>query len=885
MFLSTTTEIQAMLNQLTVGVTGGMQLSLPLFFPNPTTPLDDGVPGTGHIITLTIPNLETLLTGLFSGNIPPGAVTINADAPDLVAAAGNLDLNQILLALVDQFDFIFRKLDGALDKVLGYELPLVGVKLRDLPAFGSISDFVGTGSSALSGALTGTYTPETVRAALQNALNGIIPASSVVLNLTSGQALFHVVLGDAIHETVPLDADIGFAALGLDIDADLNVDFNWSIDFTMGASLNDGVFFQVGQSPELQVGLNIGLAPGSMLTGTLGFLEMTITDDPAHPTSLGGQFAIDFIDPGVGVFNDGRVTTTELGSFDFAQMFNIQVAGGAAAHLDLELSSQYDLDLGSLPFTPEDLPPISLPTILADLDAEWSLLDPTSPTVGFGNIRMDLGSFFESFGGPAFDAVNEAIEPIKPILDFLTRRIPVLSDIDAVVEELDLDGDGKVSLLDAVALLGGTTDTRIIAGLAYVVDLIDSVGDVNAATGGNSGFVIPLMPTLDLSGQDLGNAGGLTSFSVPEVPGFDLTAAINSLNAQPNGPAVAAAANTFVQKSNQVPSGFKFSLPILKDPKSAVGLLLGKDIDLFRLDLPAIDVHFSRSFGPYPVFGPIGVEFAGSMSLHADLAFGYDTVGARQFWESDFSAPAKLANGFFIYDRVDGEKNPTDQGTAADDKPELSFTGIVTASGGVAIPGFEAVIQGDITAGVTLDLPDGDQTTLADGKSRFNELLNCGINVQGTVSAGLGVKVSVGVSPIDYTVYENNIGRVTLLDYRLGCVVPRPLATLSNGILTLNVGNSGLNEQVSVSAAKDKQGQDVVRVQMFGVAEDFPRAQVLRIAGSFGDGNDSVHIEPELDIPAWLVGGDGVDILSGGGGNDAILGGRGSITDDGQGNP
>ena len=402
-------------------------------------------------------------------------------------------------------------------------------------------------------------------------------------------------------------------------------------------------------------------------------------------------------------------------------------------------------------------------------------------------------------------------------MDVLTRRIPVLSDVGAVRSALDQDGDGNVTLLDAVAMLGGTSDTRMIAGLAHVADLIDAITDVNTATGGNNGFLIPL-PGLDLSGQNLKVPGGLDSFQIPSSvdANFNLTAAINGLNGQ--NPAVASAANAFVQTTNQAPSGMSFSLPILKNPSSALGLLLGKDVDLFKLDLPALDVHFSieREFN---IFGPIVGVFAGSLGVHADLAFGYDTVGLREFKDSGYSNRSALADGFFIYDRVDGQGNPSLEGT---DGPELSLTGVITVGAGVGITGFSATVNGDLTAQVTLDLPDGDQNTLADGRSRFSELADCGINVEGTLSAGLGVKVKVGVSPFDFTVYKKNIARGTLLDFSAGCVVPTPLATLANGILTLNVGTSQ-SEKVAVAAAKDQNGVDVVRVQMFGVAEDFPR--------------------------------------------------------------
>ncbi|MEQ1828011.1 MAG: right-handed parallel beta-helix repeat-containing protein, partial [Pirellula sp.] len=358
---------------------------------------------------------------------------------------------------------------------------------------------------------------------------------------------------------------------------------------------------------------------------------------------------------------------------------------------------------------------------------------------------------------------------------------------------------------------------------------------------------------------------------------FNLTSAINTLNSQgAQGQAIASATNAFVQQSSQVPSGFSFSLPLLKKPSSSLGLLLGKDVDLFKVDLPAINLHFSIEES-FPIFPPINGVFAGSMDLHVDLAFGYDTAGIREFRATgyDLNQKSKLANGFFIYDRVDGQRNPTDQGTPQDDKPELSLTGVITVGAGVGGFGLNASVNGDVTAEVTLDLPDGDQSTLADGRSRFHELAACGINVEGTLSAGLGAQVVLEIpfAP-DITLFKKSIARATLLDFTSGCVVPTPLATLSNGILTLNVGTSQ-DEKVAITPAKDKNGVDVVRVQMFGVAQDFPRAQVQQIVANFGGGNDLLYIDPQLTIPLVIDGGIGNDSLAGGAGNDTIRGGDG----------
>ena len=854
-------DTAALLNQLRVGLVGGLNVNLPLKFPDVATSID--------ALSVQVPNLAELLQG--------NTTHVSATAPDLNALLNSVDLLTVLRGLGHQFDFVFEKLDNAVDKFLNFELPLVGVRLNELPAFGFLNDLASVGSSALSGQLQGNFTFASIRQSLQTALNNTFSGAQVTQFPASptSEVKYAISLGSTITTTLAMDSDLGLAALGLNVSAGVQVALTWSFQFTIGANLTDGVFFDVSQPGGLDVNLNMSLVTGSMATGTLGFLQMKATDSPTSPTHLSGTFNLDLLDPDA---DDGKITLDELADLTPATLdtlVDVAVAGSADAHLKLELSSIYDLSS----LSPLHLPPISLPRILADLDAVWNLNDPTRPSVGFGNVKLDLGSFFKVFGGQAFDTIDKALDPIRPVLDVLSYRIPVLSDIGAVKSFLDRDHDGKVTLLDAAALLGGTTDTRMLAGVAYVADLIESITTINSGANGSNSLLIPL-PDLSLSGQDVRRAGGLDNFQIPSSidSTFNLTAAINTLNSQgAQGQNVAAAANTFVQKSSQTPSGLSFSLPLLKNPSSALGLLLGKDVDLFRVDLPALDVHFSFS-KPFPIFPPINGLFAGSMDLHADLAFGYDTAGLREFRATGFDTnqKSKLANGFFIYDRVDAQRNPTDKGTAQDDKPEVSLTGVIAVGASAGPPFLHADVTGDITANVTLDLPDGDQTTLADGRTRFNELAACGINVAGTLSAGLEAKVvlEIPVAP-DITLFKKSIGRVTLLDFTSGCNVPNPLATLASGVLTLNVGNDQ-DERVTVTTAKDKNGASVVRVQMFGVAQEFPLPSVSQIVANFGGGNDSIAIDPQLNIPATLDGGVGNDILAGGSGNDVIRGGDGN---------
>jgi Ca2+-binding RTX toxin-like protein len=265
-------------------------------------------------------------------------------------------------------------------------------------------------------------------------------------------------------------------------------------------------------------------------------------------------------------------------------------------------------------------------------------------------------------------------------------------------------------------------------------------------------------------------------------------------------------------------------------------------------------------------------EFIGSMSVHADLAIGYDTLGLRQFKDSGYSSRAALANGFFLFDRVDGQKQPSVEGTDAD---EMTLTASIAVGPTFDVPGLEVFVGGDIMAQIKLDLPD----TSGDGRARFDELASCGINVEGDLTAGLTAKIVLEIPfAQDITLFKKTLARATLLEFGFGCIAPDPLAVLQDGVLKLNVGPDGVvaNERVSIAAAQDANGQPVIRVGMFGATQDFPQAQVQKIMANFADGDDSIYIDPSVTIPAEIFGGAGKDNLSGGAGEDYLQGNRGN---------
>ena len=65
---------------------------------------------------------------------------------------------------------------------------------------------------------------------------------------------------------------------------------------------------------------------------------------------------------------------------------------------------------------------------------DWQILgsDPATsadPDVGFYDIQLFFGEFVNDFLAPIFEPVIDIIAPFKPILDFLTDPLPIVSDL------------------------------------------------------------------------------------------------------------------------------------------------------------------------------------------------------------------------------------------------------------------------------------------------------------------------------------------------------------------------------------------------------------------------------------------------------------------------
>jgi hypothetical protein len=186
--------------------------------------------------------------------------------------------------------------------------------------------------------------------------------------------------------------------------------------------------------PELDLFIEAGIGTGSTLTGKLAFLQLDINavdtnffgSPDADPTGIRADFTVD-------IFNgdnpaDNRLSLFELGSLSAA----IGLTAEAKVNFDLQLGLNEDL----LP----DTISAAIPKVGAQFHLDWSVGGPIQSLgldnlanglklMEFTNVGIDLGSFLTDTVGPIVAKIQEITEPLQPIFDIVTARIPVLSDL------------------------------------------------------------------------------------------------------------------------------------------------------------------------------------------------------------------------------------------------------------------------------------------------------------------------------------------------------------------------------------------------------------------------------------------------------------------------
>lgn len=577
--------------------------------------------------------------------------------------------------------------------------------------------------------------------------------------------------------------------------------------------------------------------------------------------SFAGRFTVDILDPGQ---NDGLLTLSEILTVNSYKDI-LKIDATANASLDLHLLASFG---GSNSF----------PSLQTDLAIDWAYRLGQKlqlPNVAFTDIELDLGAFFNGFAGKVLEEVNNILEPVRPIIKFLSQPVPVVSDL----------AGGSITMLDLLKLQGGS--------VAKAADFIQSVADFDK--------ILQSIP--DFGSGKLLNMGGATfdpatgEFTPTGSAGAVAAALIHAAPASGDfNPA------NFVKTADQLAAApdnkIKLGFPIL-DPSNLMGLLSGNVANLFTLEFPTLELDASiKKFFPLPVFPIVGVELAGAVGARIDFAFGFDTFGIQQFQQTnDFE---DVFNGFYVSDRENAD------GTGADIN-EVVLTASITAAAALNAGFIKASVGGGLFANIDFNLHDNNN----DGKVRLVELLDNTLlglkdsfgpihifDIGGKLDAGLFADLTIGIGPFSYT-EEFDLARVTLFEFTF----PRPtgegvqLAQFIGGTntdatndgdaahgttLRLNIGPNAGDRSTLILNTDEAETYKLYPgpVANSVIVESFGRSQVYtnvtKIVGNAGLGDDTIIISKDITIPVELSGGVGNDTLIGGSGNDILNGEEGN---------
>ena len=965
------------LTGLTAQLSGEASATLPVYFPTDSRFIGD--------LALDLTGVNGLSLDANGLQIPdfsvPGVLTL----PDF----SSIDLSDFSVLdsiplMLDALDFFLQGLQDILDgEIAGFELPLIGDQLaggvdfiedlrRDIlspirtyveqaPELGldfvqallyellgdasaqgkvggvDIEDLIGLGSDIQGIGLLKAYTTGATAP-------GMISQGDIVAffdeDLNDFSWKFR--LGQTYSPNIDFGFDIGIPALSLEADVGLDVEISWDLALGLGLSIADGAYIFIGNhrtpattdDEELVVEINVELREGSNISGTLGFLQLIISESNATDTLLehGGTFVnaklgFDLINKSD--LDDEKLSFSELGNL------GVKVSLEAEAEVNLDLVAQFDKDVVG------DAVAAVVPSVSARFILDWETgnilgsdfdFANSLKTLGFRDVSIDMGSFINDFLGPFVGKVAEVTEPLQPIIDVITAPIPVISELSGQ----------PVSLVD-LAGMTGYVDPGLIYAVADIITLVNRIGSAS-----NNGSIS--IPIGDFILIDVPEQGGSSQSSLPDSLNFnanELLSAGYSFDktfTDQNGKSILDGAGFLAndildglnsagsltpqqQNTKSIASSLTgpdaslsgFAFPIFDDPSLIFGFLLGQDIPIVTYDLAPFGMDFSY-VQKFPIWGPLFARIGGSVGLTIDLAFGYDTAGVRQFAAGNFSNPLDLVGGFYISDT----DNPNGTGT---DVPELILRGELFAGAEINLGIGSAGVEGAIILTVNFDLYDPNR----DGKVRLDELLgnflyefNYGspllapvaiFDVFGDVSAQLRAFVEL----LFFSETFNITPPITLFEFTIPFEREPILATeRGDGSLLLNIGPNaasrlngdtrdigesifvksveGSNNEVLVwgmginegDAQKYRLGANKLIVAYGGAGNDLinlsgvSAASGIRYLVEGGDGDDTIYGTQAGGTMRGdagndrLFGGDGVDIIFGGEGNDFIRGGGGA---------
>jgi predicted outer membrane repeat protein len=523
---------------------------------------------------------------------------------------------------------------------------------------------------------------------------GLFPANECILTPSNGNTTkveFELPLTQTLVATTSslnFDAGLPSSSLPLSLTTAGNVkvslgytfQLNFGYDTTLG---NSGDFFIDLAPSNTQTGfVGTGLTvqakitfQGANATGKLGFLELKASD---HTTNDGfngtsgdiyGSTLFDAMFT-VGLTDSNTLTNYEMPLEDIgssAMGVNMTLSGNANLNLDLVVSFGGSTEFPSLDTLFHLDWPFSASTINS---ATTTANTGGTPTFGFSDVRISLGSFLNNFIQPIAQDLNNIIGPFEPVVNFLDQPMPVVNSIGPLKSLLGGSSSKTYTIADFIQLLDPSSDLGNWVSFIQNLETFCSSFD----SGGFNGNDLISLGSFNLNGFDARAGAALSSFSLPSVDlsalsPDEIASAVNNVGGEASD-FIGDLTNDFdlsglggdatdAGGATADTTGGKLDFPILDDPMSAFGLLTGStSVNLVTFTMPTVSVSIPLSIF-VPILGPIGVTIAGDadgqppnvFTASANLSGGYDTTGIVQFARDNFNpsdAVNDLVQGLYI---------------------------------------------------------------------------------------------------------------------------------------------------------------------------------------------------------------------------------------------
>lgn len=308
--------------------------------------------------------------------------------------------------------------DRLFDRVLHRDQPLIGnaLQVKDT-ANDKLNALSAQVQNALQTLVTDTEITSTeVKSALTTTLNTLIPTGAlqsftILHTLASPNEVRYAISlsGTILDRTVPFN--LGLNSVFTTLSGDIHVGLNYTAQIVVGFSSTAGVFLDTTATDDFVLDFDV-TSPNLNLGLKMGILRFQAQNNSTGPaTGIDAQFKVQLA-------NQAQLTVSQLAGLGVTA--NLQ----GDANINLKLTT----DLGTA----------DLPSLSTTLLVNWHINESPdvalsgwgdAPIVKFGGISVDAGSFINKLVRPVFDELDQALTPVKPVLDVLAARMPVLSDI------------------------------------------------------------------------------------------------------------------------------------------------------------------------------------------------------------------------------------------------------------------------------------------------------------------------------------------------------------------------------------------------------------------------------------------------------------------------